>query len=289
MSTVTSNAHSSVSAKDRILAFRGLQSNMFAHPVDMKVTSQLEKLPIIENIARSVFNTLEQALVVENLGSSILVGQAQMPQLYNTLAKAAKILDMEAPDLYIKQNPLPNAYTLAYKGKKPFIVMHTGLLDLLNEDEIMAVLGHELGHLKCEHGIWVTLLTALVQVADSFVGSLVPLKTLLLYWQRSAELSVDRASQLLAKDYKVVASVLMKLCGGSNKNEFSKDLNVEAFLAQAAQLEKEKQSMAGSMYILANEQLSTHPIPLLRATELMRWHRSAQYSGLIRRAVEVKL
>lgn len=47
---------------------------MFAHPVDMKVINHLEKLLIIENVARSIFITLEQTLVVENLGSSMLVG-----------------------------------------------------------------------------------------------------------------------------------------------------------------------------------------------------------------------
>lgn len=91
------------------------------------------------------------------------------------------------------------------------MVMHTGLLDLLNIEEIMAVLDHELGHLKREHGIWVSLLTALVQLADSFMGSLVPQSTLLLHWQRSAEYSCDRASLLVAKGYNVGASILLKL------------------------------------------------------------------------------
>lgn len=50
------------------------------------------------------------------------------------------------------QNPLPNAYTLAIAGRKPFIVLHTALLDLLTPEEVQAVLAHELGHLKCDHG-----------------------------------------------------------------------------------------------------------------------------------------
>jgi Zn-dependent protease with chaperone function len=273
---------------DSVLSFKGLEASMFAHPIDVQVTKSLSQVPLVESLTRSLFNALEQALVVESLGTSILVGPNQMPNLYKYLLKAATILDMDVPDLYIKQNPLPNAYTLAFNGNKPFVVVHTGLLDLLNDDEILAVLGHELGHLKCEHGVWVTSLTFMVQLADSLVGAFLPLRSLLLWWQRSAEYSCDRASLLVAKDYKIVASVLMKLCGGSNSNSHSKNLNVDAFLAQAKQLEKEKQNIAGNMYIFANEQLATHPIPLVRAIELMRWSDSAQYSGLIQRAVQVR-
>jgi Zn-dependent protease with chaperone function len=54
------------------------------------------------------------------------------------------------------QNPVPNAYTLAIAGRKPFIVVHTALLELLSPAEVQAVLAHELGHLKCDHGVWLT-------------------------------------------------------------------------------------------------------------------------------------
>ena len=43
---------------------------------------------------------------------------------------------METPELYIRQDPTPNAYTLAIKGRKPFIVMHTSLVDTLSPAEV---------------------------------------------------------------------------------------------------------------------------------------------------------
>ena len=56
----------------------------------------------------------------------------------------------------VLQNPSPNAYTLAIAGRKPFIVVHSALLELLEPGEVQAVLAHELGHLKCDHGVWLT-------------------------------------------------------------------------------------------------------------------------------------
>lgn len=49
---------------------------------------------------------------------------------------------MEPPELYVRQNPTPNAYTLAISGRKPFIVVHTSLLELLTPRELQAVLAH---------------------------------------------------------------------------------------------------------------------------------------------------
>lgn len=274
----------------RIKAFKGLLTENFAHPVDIRVTKQLSRIPFIEGAARNLYSSIEQALVVENLGSSVLVGPKQMPELYKSLIAASKTLDIDPPDVYVRQNPVPNAYTLAFQGKRPFIVIHTGLLDILNEKEVLAVIGHELGHLKCEHGVWITLLNLLTEFVNTLVGVQVqPLRSLLLQWQRSAEFTGDRASLLVTQDHRVVASVLMKLCGGSAKNAYGKDLNVDAFLEQAQRLKEEQKSLSGAAFVWANEQVATHPIPLVRAVELVEWYNSAQYSGLTRRARPLKL
>lgn len=265
-------------------SLKGLKADMFAHPLDTTVTKQLSKLPVLESLARRLFGMVEQAFVVENLSSSVLVSPQQMPLLHSQLVAASKMLDMDPPDLYVRQNPVPNAYTLAFRGRKPFIVVHTSLLDLLDEKEVAAVIGHELGHLKCEHGLWITVLNLLIESVDLVVGPVAPLRSLLLRWQRSAEYSCDRAALLCTRDEKVVASVLMKLCGGSQKNNFSKELSVDAFLDQAKKLEIEKNTISGRLVLLSNDQVATHPIPLARATELIKWHDSAQYRGLVKRS-----
>lgn len=52
------------------------------------------------------------------------------------MTEAAEILNLEAPDLYVRQSPVPNAYTLAISGKKPFVVVHTSLVELLTRKEL---------------------------------------------------------------------------------------------------------------------------------------------------------
>lgn len=83
------------------------------------------------------------------------------------------------------------------------------------------MIGHELGHLKCEHGIWVTLATVLANglYRGGLLGSLLAdslgLRRRLMQWSRAAEFTCDRAAMLVAQDVNVVVSTLLKLAGGS--------------------------------------------------------------------------
>ena len=174
----------------------------------------------------------EQVILLENISTSVRVGPTQLPSLHRLMTEAAGMLGMDPPDLYIRQNPNPNAYTLAITGQKPFVVVHTSLLEILSEPELQAVLAHELGHLKCNHGVWLTLANMLAVGTASVLPMIgASIEDNLLRWLRAAELSCDRAALLVAQDPKVVIGALMKLAGGSSK--FAAELNVEAFLEQA--------------------------------------------------------
>jgi len=198
----------------------GLKADQFRHPLDLEATSTLKQLPGLDLIVRQLLGQLgEQFFMLENLASSVQVGENQLPHLHQLLLEACKTLDLEVPQLYVRQHPMPNAYTFAMRGKQPFVVMHTSLIDLLTDEEVKAVIAHELGHLKCEHGVYLTLANLIVLAAGQIspVGTVLVqgLQAQMLEWLRCAEFTCDRAALLATQDPKVVASVLMKLAGGS--------------------------------------------------------------------------
>ena len=200
--------------------FTGLTADQFRHPLDKEATAALRRLPGLDLLVRSFLgSTAEQIFQFNNLASSILVGDHQLPHLHHLLQEAAQVLDLTAPDLYIQQNPVPNAYTFAMRGQKPFMVIHTALVEILTEAELQAVMAHELGHLKCEHGVYLTLANLLTLATNALPvwGSLFSqsLQNQMLAWLRCAELSCDRAAFLVSQDPKIMMSVLMKLAGGS--------------------------------------------------------------------------
>jgi Zn-dependent protease with chaperone function len=262
----------------------GLKADEFRHPLDLEATNTLKQLPGLDLIVRQLLGQLgEQFFMLENLASSVQVGENQLPHLHQLLLDACKTLDLEVPQLYVRQHPMPNAYTFAMRGKQPFVVMHTSLIDLLTDEEVKAVIAHELGHLKCEHGVYLTLANLIVLAAGQIspLGTILAqgLQTQMLEWLRCAEFTCDRAALLATQDPRVVASVLMKLAGGSPT--LAPKLNVDAFLAQARAYDDLSSTELGEMLKQAQTAQLSHPVPVLRAKEIDRWASSKNYESLL--------
>ncbi|MGD1940678.1 MAG: M48 family metalloprotease, partial [Leptolyngbyaceae cyanobacterium] len=151
--------------KKQILS--GLQADHFRHPLDLEATAALRQLPGLDVLIRAALGPVaEQVRYLDNISSSVLVSDRQLPELHHLLLEACQVMDLEPPQLYIRQHPVPNAYTFAMRGKQPFIVVHTSLIDLLTPAEVQAVIGHELGHLKCDHSVYLTLANLLTLAAS---------------------------------------------------------------------------------------------------------------------------
>ncbi len=262
----------------------GLKADSFRHPLDLEATKALKQIPGIDLLVRNLLGQLaEQFFYIENIASSVLVSEQQLPQYYKLLLEACQTLDLEPPQLYVRQHPVPNAYTFAMRGKQPFIVLHTSLIELLTTEEIQAVIAHELGHLKCDHGVYLTLVNLIVLAAGQLpnLGNLIAqaLQARLLEWVRCAEFTCDRAALLATQNPKVVMSLLMKLSGGSPT--LAPQLNLDAFLAQARAYDNISNTELGEMLKSAHTSQLTHPVPVLRAREIDRWAGSKEYQNLL--------
>ena len=106
-------------------------------------------------------------------------------------------------------------------------------------------------------------------------------------WQRAAEFSCDRAALLVTQDSAVVVSALLKLVGGGTSPVGQEQgLSAEAFLEQAEQYSealREARPVVRASFSLANAPRS-HPLPVLRISELDRWAKGSEFHGLLRRA-----
>ncbi|MGQ4650123.1 M48 family metalloprotease [Lyngbya aestuarii] len=262
----------------------GLKADQFRHPLDLQATKSLKQLPGLDLMVRSLLGSVaEQFFHLNNIAASVLVSEKQLPQLHKLLLEACQTLDLEPPQLYVQQNPVPNAYTFAMRGKQPFIVLHTSLIDMLTPEEIQAVIAHELGHLKCEHGVYLTPLNIIV-VAASLIpnwGTVVAqsLQEQLLEWLRCAEFTCDRAALLATQNPRVVMSVLMKLAGGSPT--LAPQLNLDAFIEQARAYDAISKTELGELLKSAQTAQLSHPVPVLRAREIDRWASSQTYQSLL--------
>ncbi len=264
--------------------FTGLRAERFRHPLDEQASKALAMVPGLELLIRDVLAPAAgQYFYLENISSGVLVGPQQLSHIHALLEEACQILDITPPQLYVRQNPVPNAYTFAVQNKQSFIVLHTALLDLLTPAEVQAVIAHELGHLKCNHSVHITSANLLLLAAAQLptVGRLVeqPLRLLLFEWLRYAELTCDRAALLVAGEVQTVVSVLMKLSGGSP--QLTPHLNVAAYIDQARAYEDFSQEGFPQWLRMAQTAERSHPVPVLRAKEISLWAESDQYRQLM--------
>ena len=74
------------------------------------------------------------------MASAVKVTPLQCPDLHAKLQVVCTTLGVDMPDLFIQQNPIVNAFTGGVD--KPVIVLHSGLLERLNDEETLAVIAH---------------------------------------------------------------------------------------------------------------------------------------------------
>ena len=207
--------------------------------------------------------------------------RANSPRWDALLTEVLGVLDVsDRPELYVTNNPVPNALTLGVD--RPFIVVTSGLYELLEPDELRFVLGHETGHVLSGHALYQSLLIHLLNLAGAFswlpAGGL-GLRALiagLREWQRKAELSADRAGLLATQDADIALRVQMKLAAGAHLDQ----IDTEAFLEQAAEYESSGDLRDGVLKLL-NTERSTHPFSVVRAAELRRWIDSGDYQRIL--------
>ncbi|MEM7588800.1 MAG: M48 family metalloprotease [Myxococcota bacterium] len=266
----------------------GLPASCFVHPLDRDALTSLKRLPGVQTLLRGVIrHSFELALRLHHEASFIRVSKSQLPKVWDLFSYAhARLGVSQLPELYVYQSPVPNAYTFGVD--RAVVAISTGCLDLLDEDELLCVLGHELGHVHADHVLYKTLSRVLGSVAGGVVqatfglGGVViyPIQAALLRWDRASELSADRAALLVTRRPAVVLSTLMKLAGGSGK--MSKKLHLDAFVQQAHSFEKmQEEGPLGKYLGVLNDLFRSHPYPIWRAKELLRWVYNGNFLNIL--------
>src|SRR4029078_12366752 len=183
----------------------------------------------------------------------------------------AAFSDADAPETYGTMEPNPNAFT--YGHKNPFIVLTSGLIDLLGDEELSFVVGHELGHIKAGHVLYtgiarnIASIVAAIGQATLGIGSLIGqgLGFALHDWYRKAQLPAARAGLLWVHNLCPCVHVYMKLAGGASR--LWAEMDQAEFMRQIQDYEEEDRSNLSRAYKLFLTAWRTHPFPILSAKE----------------------
>lgn len=270
--------------------FANLSKHDYVHPADSKALAAVRAIPGVDTALRKLIKvTGESAIRVTLMASAVKVTPKQCPDLHAKLQIACTTLGVDMPDMYIQQNPIVNAFTTGVE--KHVIVLHSGLLERLDDEETLAVISHEVGHIHAEHVLYLTAArlieaitkgTLMVVPGSEIIKFLISagISSALLAWARRAELSCDRAALLVTQNPHAIGRTMMQLGGGTMASK----IDYDEFLEQGREFKKNyDENKLDKFWADIINAGQSHPFPVWRVAEILEWVDSGQYADLMKK------
>lgn len=283
-----------------------------AHSQDRSLHHRLAQTPAVtQAVAQQHAAWSDAEFRRSMLLETVRIGPAQMPRLWQLVVEAGRRLGMPPPECYVKSNRELNAF--AGGALDCFLCLTTGLIDALTDEELLFVIGHELGHIAHQHVLFYQVASEIArgcfrsasqsaQVAAAFagwggvvggIGSLLASASALskaqegqavittaLRWQQYSEFSADRAGVVACRSVDTAVSALTKVAelapSLSRHSRFGGDFNLEAFLEQY-----DEAAQRFAHVTPAEDYLRSHPYMAHRIRSLQAWRLSWGYHCLL--------
>lgn len=202
----------------------------------------------------------------------IKVTPKQFPKLYEITEFCAETLGIGIPTVFVDTGVSFADYTInacAYctDDSNPLIAITSAAVERLNDDELMAIMAHECGHIHNNHVIYNQIVNTLINGTINLglnSGMRVPsgllqlltdsISTALLAWSRAAEVTADRAACICCGGAEADITLRMKSMAGGVWNQ--KEYNLEEVLKQYDDM--------GTMMKYIEMVNSTHPLSVRR-------------------------
>ena len=265
-----------------------ISSRAWEHPADRAALNTLRAIPGFDEVVRKVAGALGDTAIRQIfLANAVRVGPKQWPKLDSLYDEVLATMDWPTRhELYVTQTPIVNAAAVGFD--KPFIILNSATLKLLDREEQRDIVGHELGHIMSGHVVYSTLAIIILTVGITnlpFLAgmALLPFQLALLEWYRKAEFSSDRAGLLTTQDTTPSYMTFLKMAGGTpvnDKGEVIDTIDLQAFVEQASEYETQGNAWDRVWKIL-NTALRDHPFHTVRVAELQRWVQSGEYQRIL--------
>ncbi len=265
-----------------------VDASTFEWAADGKAMSALRSMKTLNSAARAVSEKVGRRWI-EVTFNGVLLGEKQLPNIYGQAVRAARILGMShMPDVYLSGEQPWDCLTFG-SDRDSFIIVGSALAGNFQGEDLLFLLGREMGHCRAGHALWKTVIrfflgeqgTGEGMMAGGILNSILNPAALitgavevpLLAWARQAEITADRAGLLTVGDEGIARRVLLSW---TLKSAFIfRQINIEAWLEQQAADDEGYSKLS---------QLTTSPTPYItprlklltefaKSQELLHWRK----------------
>ncbi len=185
------------------------------------------------------------------------VSENNFPNIFKLSKLASYRLKISPSPVYVISKPSLNAYTSGFWGNH-WIVLHSALVKILKSEEVLYVLGHEMGHIKREHATWLSLISTRMPRSIPLISS--GLRIIFNNWHIKSEYSADRAGIVANGNLDSCISALSMITLGHRKIE------LESILEESEKYRQKRLSHLGEL-------IRTHPYYPNRIRQLNSFYR----------------
>ena len=269
-----------------------IDPRFYMHPSDRAGLKTLQAIPGFSALYKAymkIYN--ERQMRVLNMSSNLRINKRQLSKYYRMLPPICKKLGIEVPEMYLSLNAEVNAHT--FGDTKPYIVLNSGLLEVIPEELIPTVIAHECGHIACHHVLYINmgnfLFGKFLSGTDSILGGgestiktliTLPIQMAYYHWRRCGEFSADRAAAICDGSAEGVVSMCMHFAGYDKR--YAEQADPQVFLDQAIEY---KQMINDSSWDRTLEMIfltqTDHPFNAIRAYECNEWVKNHRFPKIV--------
>lgn len=270
-----------------------LTSSMFQTSEDREFTEKFRKYTENEVLQwlkkKTIGEILGESQLKKLLKNAVEVGPNQYSGLYKQVGLCSMILHITPPRTFVIADPILDARII--NPESPILIITSGLLETFSPEEIQFIIGHQLGHVMCEHVLPKTVAVSIIDTLKRYLPEkiatiAVPASCIaLLKWTKDAEISADRAGLICCQREVVPAQALIRMLSGLSRDSYKRYglPNIESFLDQRKESEKNALLNIVSLLGELDGNGGCRSFTATRVIELRDYARSREYRNIFKR------
>lgn len=270
-----------------LIPLSNLQSREYLHPFDAKALQTLQGTKGIDILIKKLYELgLESWLKQQFLGSSLKLTPGTFPEVWDTFEIACQTLDFKPrPQLYVLRELGFDCVTCGIQNT--IIVIGTECLDKLTPEELLFVLGREIGHIQSNHVLYQEIGQVLPVLMDAMSAATFGLSGLLsaglqlalVEWLQTAEYTADRAGLLACQDFTAAMTAMVKIAGLPSR--YDPSIALDDFRTQA--LEFQEMTRKNLLLQFSKYLTQSKGWEVARANQLFKWTDAGEYKAVLER------